>query len=592
MIGSLPVFYIFFIGALFLFLTKGKLHKYIFIALPLIVFVAIVFTPDEIVINGSFLGLNLKFLYIDKLSKVWGYIFAIMAFVSAIFAYHNNDTRENVYSTLYVGSSFGVIFAGNLLTLFIFWEIMAITSTMIIFSGKSAQATKAGFRYLLVHAVGGQLLFAGLLLYYYNTGSLEFGYLGLKDTATFLIMLSFAINAAVFPISAWLPDAYPESSVTGTVFLSAYTSKTAVYVLARSFPGEDILLYAGAIMAIYGIIYAILENDIRRVLAYSIINQVGFMLVAVGIGTELAINGAAAHAFAHILYKALLMMGAGAVIYRTGISKISNLGGLYKSMPLTFLFTTIGAATISAFPFTSGFVSKSLILASTGEAHKTLAYHVLLIASAGAIAKVGLKLPYFVFLNRDANLRPKEAPLNMLLSMGLVSFLCIFLGVYPQLLYNILPFELNYKVYTASHVVMQLQILMFSAAAFFFMLPMLKKTETITLDTDWFYRKGAALFIKFVDRYIIRYGAMIKEVLFVKIPELSAAIFKNPSGYAKVIYNMVYYKVFEDDLKKYEEYKAKLKNIETVKVGVHLGDAMLWVTIFIIFYLVIYYLYV
>lgn len=592
MIGSLPVFYIFFIGALFLFLTKGRLHKYIFIALPLVVFVALIFTPDELVINGSFLGLNLKFLYIDKLSKVWGYIFAIMAFVSAIFAYHNNDTRENVYSTLYVGSSFGVIFAGNLLTLFIFWEIMAITSTMIIFSRKSTQATKAGFRYLLVHAVGGQLLFAGLLLYYYNTGSLEFGYLGLKDTATFLIMLSFAINAAVFPISAWLPDAYPESTVTGTVFLSAYTSKTAVYVLARSFPGEDLLLYAGAIMAIYGIIYAILENDIRRVLAYSIINQVGFMLVAVGIGTELAINGAAAHAFAHILYKALLMMGAGAVIYRTGISKISNLGGLYKSMPLTFLFTTIGAATISAFPFTSGFVSKSLILASTGEAHKTLAYHVLLIASAGAIAKVGLKLPYFVFFNKDANLRPKEAPLNMLLSMGLVSFLCIFLGVYPQLLYNILPFELNYKVYTASHVVMQLQILMFSAAAFFFMLPMLKKTETITLDTDWFYRKGAVLFIKFVDRYIIRYGEMIKEVLFVRIPELLAAIFKNPGGYAKVIYNMVYYKVFEDDLKKYEEYKAKLKNIETVKVDVHLGDSMLWVTIFIIFYLVIYYLYV
>lgn len=592
MIGSFPVFYIFFIGAVFLFLTKGKLHKYIFIALPLVVLVALIFTPDELVINGSFLGLNLKFLYIDRLSKVWGYIFAIMAFVSAIFAYHNNDTKENVYSTLYVGSSFGVIFAGNLLTLFVFWEIMAITSTMIIFSGKSAQATKAGFRYLLVHAVGGQLLFAGLLLYYYNTGSLEFGYLGLKDTATFLIMLSFAINAAVFPISAWLPDAYPESTVTGTVFLSAYTSKTAVYVLARGFPGEEILLYAGAVMAIYGIIYAILENDIRRVLAYSIINQVGFMLVAVGIGTNLAINGAAAHAFAHILYKALLMMGAGAVIYRTGISKISKLGGLYKSMPYTFLFTAIGAATISAFPFTSGFVSKSLILASTGESHKTLAYHVLLIASAGAIAKVGLKLPYFVFLNKDSNLRPKEAPLNMLLSMGLVSFLCIFLGVYPQMLYKILPFEVDYTVYTASHVVMQLQILLFSAAAFFFMLPMLKKSETITLDTDWFYRKGAVVLVKFVDRYIIRYGEMLKKVLFVRIPELSAAIFKNPAGYAKVIYNILYYKVFVDDLKKYEEYKAKLKNIETVKVDVHLGDSMLWVTIFIIFYLIIYYLYV
>ncbi|MEF3254562.1 MAG: hypothetical protein K6348_03205 [Deferribacterales bacterium] len=348
MIGNVPIFTVFFIGAVLLFFTKGRIHKFIFIILPLVAFLGVFFSEDNASFVGQILGINLKFIFIDKLSKVWGYIFAIMAFSSAIFAYHNDDYKENIFSTLYIGSSYGVIFSGNLLTLFIFWELMAIFSTMIVFGRRTDKALRAGFRYLLVHLLGGQLLFAGIILYFHNTGGLDFGYIGLNNTASLLIMLGFAINAAIPPFSAWLSDSYPESTVTGTVFLSAYTSKTAVYVLARSFPGEEILLYAGAIMTIYGIIYAILENDMRRVLSYSIINQVGFMIAGVGIGTQMAINGASAHAFAHILYKALLMMGAGAVLYRTGISKTSKLGGLYKTMPYTLIFSCIGAAAISS----------------------------------------------------------------------------------------------------------------------------------------------------------------------------------------------------------------------------------------------------
>ncbi|MDK2792574.1 MAG: multicomponent Na+:H+ antiporter subunit [Deferribacteres bacterium] len=591
MIGNFPVFFIFFIGALILLLTKGKLHKFIFITIPALAFFALINTPVNTEIVGSFLGIDLKFIFIDKLSKVWGYIFAIMAFSSAIFAYHNDDYKENIYATLYIGSSYGVVFAGNLLTLFIFWELMAIFSTMIIFARKTDASTKSGFRYLLVHALGGQLLFAGMILYYFKTGNLDFGYIGLQDVATLLIMLGFAINAAIPPFSAWLSDSYPESTVTGTVFLSAYTSKTAVYVLARSFPGEEILLYAGAIMTVYGIIYAILENDMRRVLSYSIINQVGFMIAGVGLGTQMAINGAAAHAFAHILYKALLMMGAGAVLYRTGISKTSRLGGLYKTMPYTLLFSCIGAAAISAFPLTSGFTSKSLIIAASAAEHKTFVYHILLLASAGVFLHAGIKFPYFVFFQKDSGLRPKEAPKNMLIAMGFVSFLCILLGVYPQVLYNILPYEVDFKPYTASHVLLQLQILMFSAAAFFFMLPMLKRTETITLDTDWFYRKGGALFISFIDNVIIKIGSKIKDLLFTKIPDKFSYIFSNPDGYIKIIYNIVYYKVFEDNPEKLKENKLLLKDIGRVKTDTHIGISMIWVTLFMAFYLLIYYFY-
>lgn len=590
MIYNIPIFLIFFIGALILAFTKGKIHKYIFIAIPIIAFFGIMNSVEGVSYYYNFLGLELKGVFIDKLNKVWGYIFAIMAFSGAIFAYHNEDYKENIWATLYIGSSYGVVFAGNLLTLFIFWELMAIFSTMIIWGRQTDAAKKAGFRYLLVHALGGQLLFAGTVLYFHKTGRLDFGYLGMKDLATALIMIGFMINAAIPPFSAWLSDSYPESTVTGTVFLSAYTSKTAVYVLARAFPGESILLYAGAIMTVYGIIYAILENDMRRVLSYSIINQVGFMITGVGLGTQMAINGAAAHAFAHILYKALLMMGAGAVLYRTGISKTSQLGGLYKTMPYTLIFSCIGAAAISSFPLTSGFTTKSLIIAASAMEHKAIVYHILLLASAGVFLHAGIKFPYFVFFQKDSGLRPKEAPMNMLIAMGFVSFLCIFLGVYPQVLYKILPYPVEYVPYTASHVLLQMQILMFSAAAFFFMLPMLKRTETITLDTDWFYRKGAVFFLKLVDRFVIGIGSLIKDFILNKSVERLSFILSNPAGLVKVLYNIVYYKVFEDNKEKYEEYKIKLNDLKTVRVTTHIGDSLLWVMIFLFIYLLIYYL--
>jgi len=592
MIFNTPIFMIFFIGALFLLFTKGKLHKYIFIIIPLIAFFGVMNTPEKTTYFYNFFGLELKGIFVDKLSKVWGYIFAIMAFSGSIFAYNNDNFMENVWSTLYIGSSYGVIFAGDMITLFIFWELMAVFSTMIIWSRKTEKARGAGFRYLLVHAFGGQLLFAGIIIYFYQSGKLDFGYIGLNNLASFLIMLGFMINAAIPPFSAWLSDSYPEASVTGTVFLSAYTSKTAVYVLARSFPGESILLYLGAIMTIYGIIYAILENDMRRVLSYSIINQVGFMIAGVGLGTQMAINGAAAHAFAHILYKALLMMGAGAVLFRTGISKTSQLGGLYKSMPYTLLFSCVGAASISSFPLTSGFTTKSMIIAASAMDHNAIVYHILLVASAGVFLHAGIKFPDFVFFHRDSGLRPKEAPFNMLLAMGFVSFLCIFLGIYPKILYSILPYPVDYLAYTPSHILLQMQILMFSAAAFFFMLPMLKRTDTITLDTDWFYRKGAKFFIKFVDRYIIDVGVATKNFIFDKLIKWLSFILSNPSGLVKIIYKIVYYKVFEDDHSKYIEYKMKLKDIQSVRLSFHIGDSLLWVMIFLFLYLLIYYSYI
>ncbi|MBT4623999.1 MAG: Na(+)/H(+) antiporter subunit D, partial [Verrucomicrobia bacterium] len=434
--------------------------------------------------------------------------FTLCAVAAFIFSWHEKRRAENTAALVYIGSALGVVFAGDMITWYVCWELMAIASTFLILARKTEKSLKAAQRYILVHLAGGLILLTGILLTVHQTGSIAFTEFPKGEIGSWLILIGILINAAAVPFSSWLPDAYPESTVMGGVILSAYTTKTAVYTLIRGFPGWEILVAVGCVMAIYGIIYALLENDMRRILAYSIINQVGFMVCGVGIGTELAIAGVVAHAFCHIIYKALLWMSAGAVLFRTGKSKCTELGGLYKTMPLTMILGTIGALAISGVPLTSGFVSKTLIVAAAENKDYIWAWLVLEIASAGVFLHAGIKFPYFVFFNVDRGLRPKEAPKPMLIAMGLLAFLCVLLGCYPAPLYNILPYSnaVTSTTFSAiyiddfSKVVAMFQLLAFSALAFFVFLPWLKRTPTISIDFDWFYRKGAKLFYAAMDR--------------------------------------------------------------------------------------------
>jgi multicomponent Na+:H+ antiporter subunit D len=342
----------------------------------------------------------------------------------------------------------------------------------------------------------GVLLLAGVILHVHQTGSLEFADLGgVQDTASALIFVAIGIKAAFPLLHNWLQDAYPEATITGTVWLSTFTTKLAIYALARAFPGEDLLIPIGAAMTAFPIFFAVIENDLRRVLAYSLNNQLGFMVVGIGIGTAASINGAACHAFAHILYKSLLFMSMGAVLFRTGTCNGSQLGGLYKSMPWTCAFCIVGAASISAFPLTSGFVSKSIILTEASNAHLVVVWLVLLFASAGVFHHSGIKIPYFAFFAHDSGIRVKEAPRNMLAAMGIAAALCIGIGVFPEPLYAMLPSQPEtYVPYTVPHVVSQLQLLMWSALAFGVLNwyriypPELRSTN---LDFDWVYRRAA-----------------------------------------------------------------------------------------------------
>jgi multicomponent Na+:H+ antiporter subunit D len=475
------------LGALILAFARGRLRDATMLLAPLLALGLVWHTPDGAWGVSGFLGYDLILVRGDRLSRWFGTVFALMAFASGLFALNQKSRLEVCATQLYAGAALGVVFTGDLISTFAFWEVMALASTAIIWSAGAA-ARPAGFRYLAMHLFGGVLLLIGIAGEVQTVGHAGFNAMTLDTPARWLILAGFLINAGAPPLSAWLPDAYPQSSVSGMVTLSAFTTKTAVFVLLRGFPGAEILIWVGVCMVMYGIVYAILENDMRRILAYSIVNQVGFMVAGIGIGTELALNGAAAHAFAHIIYKALLLMSAGSVLYMTGRSKCTDLGGLFRTMPLTTACGIVGALAISAFPLTSGFVTKSMISEAAGAQGLSAVWFLLAAGSAGVFLHAGIKFPWFVFFQKDSGLRPRDPPWNMGAAMLLFAFLCLLFGVAPGVLYEHLPFNATFTPYTGDHVVSQIQLLLFSGLAFFLLLGALQRTRTLTLDTDWFYR--------------------------------------------------------------------------------------------------------
>ncbi|MEM7193389.1 MAG: Na(+)/H(+) antiporter subunit D [Pseudomonadota bacterium] len=485
----IPPAFLLVLAGLLLPLLHHRMRQATVVILPLGVLGFIWSLDPGAYLSVEFMQYELSLFNVTATGRLFATVFSIMLFAGGVFALHQAKTLELAAAFVYGGSAIGVCFSGDLISLFIYWEIMALGSTAVLWAAGTERAYAASFRYLLIHFLGGVILMAGIAWYVVKSGSIEFGPISLSDPGAVLILIGFLINAGAPPLSAWIADAYPEASPSGTVFLSAFTTKTAVYVLMVAFAGAEILIYIGLYMVFYGIIYALLENDMRRILAYSIVNQVGFMVCAIGIGTELALNGAAAHAFAHIIYKALLLMSAGSVLMMAERRKCSELGGLFQTMPVTALNGIVGALAISAFPFTSGFVTKSLESAAAADAGLVVVWFCLMAASAGVFLHAGIKFPWFVFFQKDSGLRPSDPPLNMKLAMWLFSFFCIAIGVFPAVLYGILPFPVDYKPYTSYHLVSQFQLLLFAGFAFFAMLPLMKRTLTISLDFDWFYRR-------------------------------------------------------------------------------------------------------
>ncbi len=489
---SLPPFAIFLVGALIIPAAGDRFRRVALLLIPLASGVNVLTLENGAAWQLQFLDYQLVPVRVDELSLLFGYLFHLAALIAVIYALHIRDTMQHVAALVYAGSAIGAVFAGDFISLFIFWELMAVSSAFLILARRTGPATAAGLRYLLIQVLSGVILLAGAVMRIQETGSLTFDFIGLDGLASVLIFLAFGIKCAFPLVHNWLTDAYPEATATGTVFLSAFTTKTAVYALARGFSGTEALIYIGAVMTCFPIFYAVIENDLRRVLAYSMINQIGFMVCGIGIGTALAVNGAVAHAFNDVLFKGLLMMSMGAVLHMTGRIKGSELGGLYKSMPMTAGLCIVGAASISAFPLFSGFVSKSMIMVAVLQEGHPGVWLALLFASAGVFHHAGIKIPFFAFFAHDAGLRTEEPPTNMLVAMWMAAGLCLFIGVYPWLLYGLLPFEAAYTPYDATHVIAQLQLLFFSALAFTWLkLTNLYPPElrSVNLDAEWIYRR-------------------------------------------------------------------------------------------------------
>jgi multicomponent Na+:H+ antiporter subunit D len=480
------------LGAAAVPLLRGWPRGVLMVLLPAAGLAALWLLPEGTGATIDLFGLELTLLRVDALSRVFATGFLIAALLTVIYALHLRDSLQQAVIVFYAASAVGGCLAGDLLTLFVFWELAGLSSAFLIWAGRTERSYRAGMRYLIAQLISGLLMLAGIALRVHSGDGLEFSYLGLNCPGSALILAGVGIKCAFPVLHAWLIDTYPESTVVGAVALSAFTTKFAVYTLARGFPGTELLIWVGVVMTVFPIFYAVIENDLRRVLAYSMINQLGFMVVAVGIGGSLGINGASAHAVADMVFKGLLFMAVGAVLLRTGTAKGSELGGLYKSMPQTTLLCIVGAASISAFPLFSGFATKSLIMEAVGQEHLTVVWLLLLFASAGVFHHAGIKIPYFAFFAHDRGHRVAEAPLNMRVAMMMAAMVCIGIGVAPDMLYGILPYAVDYAPYTAPHVINQLQLLLLAAMAF----TMLIRTglyppevPSVNLDADVVYRR-------------------------------------------------------------------------------------------------------
>jgi len=518
MMTSVPPFLLFFVAALLLPFVRGHLRLALLVAVPVVGVLNLVGMEQGIYLQTVLLDYELQPYRVDRLSLLFGYLFHLATLISVIFSLHERDTVQQVSGLMYAGSALGAVFAGDLITLFIFWELMAVTSVFLIWARRTERAMAAGFRYLIIQIGSGVLFLAGAVFHVHETGSIHFDFIGLNGLASWLIFLAFGIKAAFPLLHNWLTDAYPEATPTGTVFLSAFTTKTAIYALARGFPGTELLIYIGAVMTCFPIFYAVIENDLRRVLAYSMINQLGFMVCGIGIGTALSINGAVAHAFTDVIFKGLLFMSMGAVLHMTGRINGSDLGGLYKTMPKTTLLCIIGAASISAFPLFSGFVSKSMIMLAVLQEGHHVVWLALLFASAGVFHHAGIKIPFFAFFAHDSGIRVSDPPLNMLIAMILAAGLCLFVGCYPWLLYSLLPLTVDYIAFDATHIIAQLQLLFFSALAFTWLkLSGLYPPElrSVNIDMEWSYRKFLPACWRFIMRFV-----MALNTLFIGVTNL------------------------------------------------------------------------
>jgi hydrogenase-4 component B len=459
----------------------------------------------RIINDGYNLTLNLDLFFGHLLLKVdsLGLVFALFAsfiwLASTVYAYsyiqhEERRTRYHVFSLLTEAACLGIFLAGDFFALFVFFELMGFLAYMLVVHNQTYEARKAGVKYIFMTVYGGLSLLFGILLYLSYSGGLGFtanhnsAYLttSICFVVTGFMMAGFGVKAGMVPLHVWLPLAHPAAPSPASALLSGVMIKAGAYGFFRivqtlSVPasGEGahlaplakhaeaagealphlegslhylhnlgfVIIWLAVLTMVVGMVLALVQDNVKRLLAYSSISQMGFILLGIGVAAYLGpeggmgLAGALYHVVNHAFFKGLLFLGVGAVYYATHQLDMTRLGGLYRKMPFTTLFTCIGGLGIMGMLEFNGFVSKTLLHDAELEALHLggawlRAVDIIFVVTAGGticyIAKL-LALTFFGHHRGEADHEIKEAPLPMLLAMGTLAGGVLFLGEFPGL---------------------------------------------------------------------------------------------------------------------------------------------------------------
>lgn len=450
-------------------------------------------------------NLKVELIKVDRMTLAFMLVFVIISLIAAIYSLETQDRKESGMSAFYAGSIMGVVLAGDSIAFIVFWEISAFASTYLIFANKKRRSSKSAFRYIMMHGFGGNMLLVGIMMHIAKYGTEFVNISSARDISFWLVLIGVAVNAAIPPFNGWLSDSYPESTISGTLYMGSFTTKAAIYALIRFFAGTEFLIWVGAIMAVYAACMAIMENDIRRLLSYHIVSQLGMMVAALAVGSDIGIDGASAHAVTNIMFKGVLIMCAGAIIYATGKSKITELGGLWKKMPITSICFLIASLAIAGLPFSSGFASKALVTESLTEGGYTIPYLLVTAAGVGTLLSITLKINYFVFFGKtDKDIDVDEIPNSMSIAIALGTIVTLFLGIYPDALYNYTTHATVVNPFTIHHIVEYIAIFIGGTIPFVLYIKKMAPHDEISLDFDYFYRKPLKNFIEGISKAIYK----------------------------------------------------------------------------------------
>jgi NADH-quinone oxidoreductase subunit M len=390
----------------------------------------------------------------------------IIAVVSALSCFYSIKYMENKHGQtgyyanllLFMAGMIGVTLSANLIQFYLFWELMLIPSYFLIASwGASKKRLTIGFKYFIFTHIGALFTLMGILSIYVFTGTFDFAELPQVSadipqssilTVFALLLIGFCVKMAIFPVHTWLPDAHAEAPTPISVMLSGVMIKCGAYAFARILLSgfgqtvvqtSDTLAILGVITMIYGGIMALAQTDIKRLLAYSSISQMGYIFFGLGVGSTLGATGGLFHIVNHAICKSLLFMCAGAIMSQTGTRNITKMGGLADKMPITCIAAFIGALSLAGTPPLNGFWSEWMIFSGGISSEKFLITTIAVISTAITAGYYLWFLWRVFFGTTPKNLEDtKEATWLTYTPIVLLAAIALVIGLWPDLILKFL----------------------------------------------------------------------------------------------------------------------------------------------------------